>query len=252
MILLLSPAKSLDLDSAPRHPDTTIPAFRAPAGTLARAAATLGPERLQALMHISPALAALNDERFRRFGRAPTRAAIDAFAGDVYRGLDAATLDEAAVDHAQQHVRILSGLYGLLRPLDAIRPYRLEMGTRWSPEGNSLTEWWGDRIARRVVHDLREGGGAPVVLNLASQEYFAAVAGRLAERVRVIDFDFRERDGAGGTRFVSFHAKRARGMVARYVCEEQIADPDAVRGFGHDGYRFDPSASAPDRWTFVR
>jgi len=144
---------------------------------------------------------------------------------------------------------MLSGLYGLLRPLDAMRPYRLEMGTRWAPRRKSLTDWWGDRIAAAVRDDVAaEGSG--VVLNLASQEYFAAVAGRLTG-LRVIDVDFRE-PGPDGPRFVSFNAKRARGMMARWLCEYRITDIAAMQGFDSDGYRFDAHESEADRWRFTR
>jgi cytoplasmic iron level regulating protein YaaA (DUF328/UPF0246 family) len=150
---------------------------------------------------------------------------------------------------AQNHVRMLSGLYGLLRPLDTIRPYRLEMGTRWAPGHRKLTDWWGDRIATHLIREVaEEGSGA--ILNLASQEYFAAVSGQLPG-LRVIEVEFRE-GHPDGPRFVSFHAKRARGMMARWMCEHHITDIDAMRGFNSDGYRFDATESEPDRWRFTR
>lgn len=246
MIAVLSPAKTLDLDTPPPFPAT--PArFAEEAAVLARAASHLSQKKLAELMHISPALAKLNAGRFRDFPDAAERPALYTFAGDVYTGLEAATLDEGAVRFAQDHVRLLSGLYGLLRPLDAMRPYRLEMGTRWAPRRKKLTDWWGDRIAAALAEDLeREGSG--VILNLASQEYWAAVDGRLPAGVRVIEVDFREADG----RFVSFHAKKARGMMARYLVEHHVAAADAMRGFDSDGYAFDAEASADDRWIFRR
>lgn len=141
---------------------------------------------------------------------------------------------------------MLSGLYGLLRPLDAMRPYRLEMGTRWAPGGGKLTEWWADRIATRLVQEV-EAEGSGTVLNLASQEYWHAVDGRLPAAIRVIAIDFRE-----GERFVSFHAKKARGAMARWMVEHRITDTDAMRGFDSDGYAFDAQASTPTLWRFVR
>lgn len=246
MIAVLSPAKTLDLDTSPPFPATE-PRFGVEAATLARAAANLTQKKLAELMHISPALAKLNADRFRDFPDAVARPALYTFAGDVYAGLDAGTLGEPAVRFTQDHVRLLSGLYGLLRPLDAMKPYRLEMGTRWAPRHRKLTDWWGDRIAQALTEDVvAEGSG--VVLNLASQEYWAAVDGRLPESIRVVTVDFREADG----RFVSFHAKRARGMVARWLAEHHVGDPESMKAFDSDGYRFDPDASAADRWTFRR
>ena len=249
MIALLSPAKTLDFDRALPPLTATSPHFVEEASGLAKSAANLSQKRLSDLMHISPRLAKLNAERFRDFAIMPERPALFAFAGDVYTGFEAHTLDEAGVLFAQAHVRILSGLYGLLRPLDASRPYRLEMGTRWAPRRKSLTDWWGDRIADLLCEQVaREGSG--VVLNLASQEYFAAVKGKLAG-LRVVDVDFRE-PGPDGPRFVSFSAKRARGMMARWLCEHHIADIYAMRGFDSDGYRFDAEASDADHWRFTR
>jgi cytoplasmic iron level regulating protein YaaA (DUF328/UPF0246 family) len=249
MIALLSPAKTLDFERALPPLDITAPHFAEEAHVLARSAANLTQKRLSELMHISPRLAKLNADRFRDFAELPQRQALFAFAGDVYTGFEAHTLDEAGVAFAQDHVRMLSGLYGLLRPLDAIRPYRLEMGTRWAPRRKSLTDWWGDRIAA-VLRDQVAEEGSGAVLNLASQEYFAAVKGKLAG-LRVIEVEFRE-PGPDGPRFVSFNAKRARGMMARWLCEHHITDVDAMRGFDSDGYRFDASESDADRWRFTR
>ena len=146
---------------------------------------------------------------------------------------------------------MLSGLYGLLRPLDAMRPYRLEMGTRWAPhrdgsDGDKLTDWWGDRIAKRLADEV-EAEGSGTILNLASQEYWHAVDGKLPPSTRVIAVDFRE-----GDRFISFHAKKARGAMARWMVEHRITDTDAMRGFDSDGYAFDAEASTPTLWRFVR
>jgi cytoplasmic iron level regulating protein YaaA (DUF328/UPF0246 family) len=249
MIALLSPAKTLDYERALPPLTTTEPRFVDTAEALARSAANLTQKRLAQLMHISPALAKLNADRYAAFAGAPTRPALFAFAGDVYTGFEARSLDEAAVAYAQDHVRMLSGLYGLLRPLDAMKPYRLEMGTRWAPRRKNLYEFWGDRIATAVRADIAaEGSGA--LLNLASQDYFAAVLGKL-EGVRVIDVDFRE-PGPDGPRFVSFNAKRARGMMARWLCEHRIDNVDDMKGFDSDGYRFDAAESEADRWRFSR
>lgn len=246
MIAVLSPAKTLDYETPLPDLGSTRPRFDSEAATLAAAASHLTQKRLSELMKISPALAKLNADRFRDFPEAPERPAMFAFAGDVYTGLDAQTLEPEAVTFAQDHLRLLSGLYGLLRPLDAMRPYRLEMGTRWAPRKPKLTDWWGDRIAQALAEDVasEETG---VVLNLASQEYWAAVAGRLPAHIRVVAVDFRE-----GDRFVSFHAKKARGLMARWMIEHRITDIDAMRGFDSDGYAFDAAASTDDQWRFVR
>ena len=248
MIAVISPAKTLDY-ATPLPPVTpTEPRFGAEAGALARSAARLPQKRLRALMGISPALAKLNHERFAGFADAPERPALYAFAGEVYHGLDAATLDEPAVDFAQDHLRMLSGLYGLLRPLDLMRPYRLEMGTHWAPRRARLTDWWGDRIATALLDDLAAEGSA-TVLNLASNEYWAAVEGRLPPNVRVIAVDFREGEER---RFVSFTAKRARGAMARWLVEHRVTEPAGMQAFEWSGYRYMADESEDDRWRFVR
>ena len=248
MIAVLSPAKTLDYE-APLPPlAPTEPRFAKEAASLARSAARLSQKKLAELMHISPALAKLNVERFRGFATAPERPAIYAFAGDVYTGFDVHSLDSAQVDYAQDHVRLLSGLYGLLRPLDLIRPYRLEMGTRWAPRHARLTDWWQGRIAAALADDVAEEGSGAVV-NLASQEYWAAVDGRLPAAIRVIAIDFRE---GAERRFVSFHAKKARGLVARWIAEHRVESVEDLRGFDSDGYAYAADASDGDRWTFVR
>ncbi len=250
MIAVLSPAKTLDYESPLPALQPTEPRFAAEASRLAASAANLSQKKLGELMHISKKLAKLNADRFAGFNDQPERPALFAFAGDVYTGFEVKTVDEAAVLFAQDHVRMLSGLYGLLRPLDAMRPYRLEMGTRWAPRRKSLYEFWGNRIADLLAQDVAEEGSG-TVLNLASQEYWAACAGRLPAAIRVIDVDFRE-PGLDGPRFVSFHAKKARGMMARWLCEHRITDVEAMKGFDSDGYRFDKAASEADRWTFSR
>jgi cytoplasmic iron level regulating protein YaaA (DUF328/UPF0246 family) len=200
-------------------------------------------------MHISPALAKLNVERFRGFDEAPERPAIFAFAGDVYTGFEVKSLDEEAILYAQDHLRILSGLYGLLRPLDEIRPHRLEMGTRWAPRRKSLYSWWGERIGGALSAAAEAAGGT--IVNLASKEYWSAVEAQLPGHLRVIAIDFRE-EGPDGPRFNTFAAKRARGMMARYICEHRLEDPEALTGFDSDGYAFDPEHSSDESWRFSR
>ena len=251
MIVLLSPAKSLDFESA--FPEVTpgpVP-FPDETGRLVKSAARLSKARLKEIMPVSDALIDLNYRRYRDFESQPERPAIFAFNGDVYTGFAAHELDQPALDFAQDHVRILSGLYGLLTPLSPIRPYRLEMGTRWAPRHRSLVAFWGDKIATLLADELGRSGQQSV-LNLASQEYFAAVGPGLAKRnIAVISADFRQ-DGPDGPRFISFAAKRARGMAARYMCEHRFDDVEALKGFDWDGYRFDPEASTDTSWRFVR
>ncbi len=249
MLILLSPAKTLDFDSAYTD-EPTRPRFATDAGRLARAAAKLGAKRLGELMHISDSLSDLNHKRFKFFAKAEQRPAIRAFAGDVYRGFDAASADPDTLAFAQDHLRILSGLYGALRPLDAMRPYRLEMGTRWAPEADKLVDYWGAKVAKALAADLR-ADGSKLIINLASNEYFAVVKGQLPKAVRVIAPDFRVETPAG-LKFHSFTAKVARGAMARWLCDERIADPAALPDFDRDGWVFDRDRSTPDTPLFVK
>lgn len=250
MIILLSPAKTLDLDS-PFAEEPTRPRFEREAGSIARAAAKLKPEELSELMHISDKLADLNVERFRGYRKAEERPAIRAFAGDVYRGFDAASADEETIGYAQDHLRILSGLYGVLRPLDAIKPYRLEMGTGWAPKGGKLVEHWGRKVAKSVLDDVKADGSG-VLMNLASNEYFAVVQPFLPKKgVTLVAPDFRVRT-AKGLQFQSFTAKVARGTLARWLCEERIDDLGALKDFRADGWGFDAEGSTAARPLFIK
>lgn len=252
MLAVVSPAKTLDLARPLPAMAATEPAFEHEAEQLAAAAAKLTAPKLKALMHISDKLAELNVARFRGFGEADARPAIYTFAGDVYQGFDIASLDEAQLAYAQDHLRILSGLYGLLRPMDAMRPYRLEMGTGWAPgRPKDLYAWWGDRIADRLAADVAaEGSG--VIVNVASQEYWKAVEGRLGGRgLTVIAADFRE-EGPKGLRFNSFAAKRARGMMARWIVEHRPVKADDLKAFDSDGYAYVADGSDAATWRFVR
>ncbi|WP_420605209.1 peroxide stress protein YaaA [Novosphingopyxis sp.] len=251
MLALLSPAKTLDYNSELPDHDTSVPRLDAKTRRLVSAASNLTKKKLSGIMHISDKLTALNYARFRDFWDQPERAAIYAFAGDVYTGFEAKSLDRETIDFAQDHVRILSGLYGLLRPLDEIRPYRLEMGTRWAPRYDRLTDFWGKDIADILADDL-DAEGSGVIINLASREYYAAVEeSQTVRAARLISIDFRE-DGPKGLRFNSFAAKQARGMMARYICEHRLEDPEALKEFDSDGYRYVEDGSEGDSWRFVR
>lgn len=250
MIILLSPAKTLDLDS-PFTEEPTRPRFEREAGSIARAAAKLKPEELSELMHISDKLADLNARRFKTFRKAEERPAIRTFAGDVYRGFDAASADEETVTYAQDHLRILSGLYGVLRPLDAMKPYRLEMGTGWAPKGGKLVEHWGRKVAKSVLDDVKADGSG-VLMNLASNEYFAVVQPFLPRKgVTLVSPDFRVKT-AKGLQFQSFTAKVARGTLARWLCEERIEELAALKNFDADGWAFDAEGSTAARPLFVK
>ncbi|MEO0914850.1 MAG: peroxide stress protein YaaA [Pseudomonadota bacterium] len=254
MLCVISPAKSLDLAPAPPEIPRSAPAFQADAVRLARSAGRLSRARLKALMALSDDLATLNYERFKAFSDAPAEAATKqaalAFAGDTYAGLDFASLDAGSVAYAQGHLRILSGLYGLLRPMDAIQPYRLEMGRRLKTgRAESLYAYWGTRLAEGLDAAAEEAG-ARFLLNAASQEYFRA-AREDALRTPVITPVFLdEKNGVAKT--ISFFAKRARGAMARFVLEHRIVDAADLAGFGWEGYRFRAEDSAPLRPVFQR
>lgn len=252
MLTVISPAKRLDW--SPVDGETTEPAFAQDAVALARVARGLDVADLRKLMHISEDLARLNRDRFAAFADAPqaeaTRPAAFAFAGDTYTGLEARRLDADALRWAQGHLRILSGLYGLLRPLDAIQPYRLEMGSRLvTDRGASLYDWWGDRLSL-ALNAAAEEVGAKALVNCASTEYFSAVQPD-ALRLRVITPVFLdERDGEA--RIISFHAKKARGAMARFIMENRLADPADLGAFATGGYAFRPAMSEGDRMVFLR
>lgn len=252
MLTVISPAKSLDMD--PVDIAATQPDFQADAVRLATTAKNLTLGGLRDLMSISDDLARLNRDRFRAFAADPTdemtKPAALAFNGDTYQGLEAKTLEAEDLDWAQDHLRILSGLYGLLRPLDAIQPYRLEMGSRLKTRrGKSLYDYWGDDIAK-ALNAQADAAGTDTLVNCASQEYFGA-ADRKALKLRVITPQFMEvKDDK--PRIVSFFAKRARGAMARFLTEERATDAEQVKDFNAGGYAFDPDLSEGDKWVFVR
>ncbi|MCP5287299.1 MAG: peroxide stress protein YaaA [Burkholderiaceae bacterium] len=257
MLFLLSPAKSLDYDT-PTPPAVeamaTRPAFVDEAAALIDVLKARSPAEVASLMSLSDSLAQLNVARYgawrRTFTARNSKPAALAFDGDVYGGLDAKSLSVDDLAWAQDHVVILSGLYGALRPLDRLQPYRLEMGTRLvTPGAKDLYGYWGDRIAEHLNRRLR-GVKAPVVVNLASQEYFRA-ADRKALKARVVECVFEE-GKAGGWKVVSFFAKRARGLMARHAIVHRLQHPEDLCGFEAEGYAFAPTVSTPDRLVFRR
>ena len=254
MLFLLSPAKSLDYETPLGEVPHTQPQFKAQSQALIEVLRTQSPQQIASLMDLSDALSALNVARYAAWSRRSTlrnaRPAVLAFNGDVYEGLQARTLPVAALEWAQQHMAILSGLYGVLRPLDLLQPYRLEMGTRLAtPQGSNLYQFWGSSIAQHLNQRLR-ADTSPVVVNLASQEYFKAVD-RKTLKAPVVECVFEDYKG-GAYKVISFHAKRARGLMARYAIEHRITTPEGLKHFDSEGYAHAPEVSGLDRLVFRR
>jgi cytoplasmic iron level regulating protein YaaA (DUF328/UPF0246 family) len=254
MLIVLSPAKTLDYTSPILEVEPTRPEFATDARRLVARLRELSPAEVASLMDLSDPLAALNVARYAAYRAAPKpqalRPAVLAFDGDVYDGLGARALDAESLAFAQQRVRILSGLYGVLRPLDAMQPHRLEMGTRLENErGRDLYAFWGDRPARALKRALRDAGGGTLV-NLASEEYFRSVD-LAALRAPVVQPVFQDRR-AGAWKVISFNAKRARGAMTRWAIDRRIDVPDALKAFDTDGWAFDASASDARTWVFRR
>ncbi|ARP96021.1 peroxide stress protein YaaA [Bordetella genomosp. 13] len=254
MLFLLSPAKKLDYDSPVLVTTHTQPLFVDRAAALIKVLKTKSADDIAQLMDLSPALSELNVSRYaswkRTFTQDNSRQAVLAFNGDVYEGLQAGSLSERQLEWAQEHVVILSGLYGALRPLDLMQPYRLEMGTRLeTSKGANLYDYWGSTIAE-YLNERQDGKRAPVIVNLASEEYFKAVD-RKALKARVVQCVFQDWKN-GAWKVISFHAKRARGLMARYAIEHKVAKPEGLQGFDSEGYAFDAGASTDDKLVFRR
>jgi uncharacterized protein len=257
VLVLLSPAKTLDLESPVPTRRHTTPRLLERTEALVEVMRRRSPDDLQALMSISPDLAALNAQRYQDlttpFTRRNARPALFTFAGDVYQGMDPrGRFDARDLGEAQKTVRILSGLFGVLRPLDLIQPHRLEMGTRLATDrGSTLVEWWGDAITDLLAEDLAASPGPAIVVNLASAEYAAAVdLDRLGGRVVTPRFLDEARDGT--YRVLSFSAKRARGEMAAHLVRRRARTAKAIRAFDAAGYAYDPDRSTADQPTFTR
>ena len=254
MLFLLSPAKSLDYEAPAGPLPHTLPAFVDDSAELIDVLRQKSPQQIAELMSLSDKLAGLNVARYeswsRKFTANNAKQAVLAFNGDVYEGLDAKSLKPEQLEWAQQHVCILSGLYGVLRPLDWMQPYRLEMGTSLvTPRGKNLYAFWGRKIADYFNERAAEDA-SPVLVNLASEEYFKAVD--LTQlKPRVVHCVFEEGKG-GKYKIVSFYAKRARGLMARYAIENKLGTVKKLESFNLEGYRFSPEASRPDRLVFRR
>jgi len=252
MLIVLSPAKSLDFTAAPDSVPLTTPQLTDQTAELAKVTRKLTAADLKRLMSLSDNLAKLNRERFQSFDPASEEGLQAAFAfnGDVYAGLKARELDKKGLAWAQNHVRILSGLYGVLRPLDAIQPYRLEMGVRLKTKrGQSLYDFWGDRISA-ALNEAAMGHKDKTLVNCASGEYFGAVD-RAALKLPVLSCRFLE-EKDGERRIISFYAKKARGLLARWAIDNRVERAEDLKGFDTAAYRFDPEASSEAEFTFVR
>ena len=252
MLTVISPAKRLDWSDRAVTP--TAPNFQTEATQLAGHARQLTLGKLKSMMDLSDNLARLNRDRFRAFVDAPdattTRPAVFAFAGDTYQGLEAATLDPNTLERAQNHLRILSGLYGVLRPLDGIQPYRLEMGSRLKTRrGTSLYDFWGDTISKSL-NGAAEAVGTDLLVNCASQEYFGAVD-RQALKLQIITPQFYEVKG-GTPKIVSFFAKKARGYMSAWVIQNKVTELDDLKDFSEQGYQFSANDSDELNPVFLR
>ena len=258
MILVISPAKALDYETPPTTATFTQPDFLDQSAELIDILREKSPAQIAELMSLSDQLSSLNVARYaswsRPFAADNAKQALLAFNGDVYEGLDATSLTEADLAWAQDHLRILSGLYGVLRPLDLMQAYRLEMGTRLaSPRGKNLYEFWGERITdelNRLLAREEDAGRERVLVNLASDEYFKSVKPKKLKG-RIVTPVFEDWKG-GRYKIISFYAKRARGLMSRYVITKRIDEVEALQGFDAEGYAFAADASDADTLVFRR
>lgn len=254
MLFLLSPSKTLDFNGSATSPRST-PRMRGSAAELVSIMRSKTSEEIEDMMSVSTELARMNWNRYQNFNperytSRNSRQAIFAFRGQVYHGLQAENFNQEDLEFAQKHLRILSGLYGLLRPMDAIQPYRLEMGAQLhTPAGKSLYDYWGDDITDLLNKDLR-GHSEKVVVNLASQEYFKAVQ---PERLKgsLLNISFKEWKN-DTLKIIAVYAKTARGLMSRYAIRNKIEEPDDLKGFDLEGYSWSEEYSSDSEWVFVR
>lgn len=254
MIVVISPAKTLDYESPLPTNKHTQPEFLADSQDLIYILRNYSPEDIGQLMNVSEKIATLNHERFGDWSRPFTadnaRPALLAFKGDVYEGLNAGGFSEQEFEFAQNHLRMLSGLYGLLKPLDLMQAYRLEMGTKLKNDrGNNLYEFWGDRITDKLNQEL-ENEDDKTLVNLASNEYFKSVNKKKLD-ARIVTPIFKDWKN-GQYKIISFYAKKARGMMSRYVIENRLHNPEELKNFNVAGYAFDPELSKQNDWVFTR
>lgn len=253
MLTVISPAKTLDFDTPPTTQKHSQPRFLSHSQELIDTLRQMSTADIASLMKLSDKLAGLNVARYETwqtpFSLDNAKQAVLAFQGDVYTGLDAETLDEKQLTFAQKHLRILSGLYGVLKPLDLIQPYRLEMGTKLdNAKGKDLYAFWGSDIRQSL--QAEDAMQDEVLINLASNEYFKAVEAKKL-KARIITPVFKDWKN-GQYKMISFYAKKARGMMSRYIIEHELQDPDRIKNFDTDGYRFSADMSKKDEWVFIR
>lgn len=253
MLTVISPAKTLDFETTSQLKDYTQPVFLKQSQQLVSALKALSANEIASLMKVSDKLAGLNMARFQQWQTPFTpdnaKQAILAFQGDVYTGLDAQTLDKKSIEFAQQHLRILSGLYGVLKPLDLMQAYRLEMGTSFeTKQGKDLYAFWGDKILQEIMADpvMKEG----ILINLASNEYFKAIDAKKLNAT-VITPIFKDLKN-GQYKLISFYAKKARGLMSRYIIDNKIDTPEKLKDFDSAGYYFSKKMSQEKEWVFLR
>lgn len=254
MLTVISPAKTLDFETRSQTSKATQPQFLARAAELVEDARALAPDDIRNLMGVSETIAELNHRRFMDwslpFNKRNAKQSLLAFKGDVYVGLEAGNLSETQLRFAQQHLRILSGLYGLLRPLDLMQPYRLEMGLTFANRGGkNLYEFWGDSITA-ALHTALQKSGTKVLVNLASQEYFRAVQWRALD-ADIITPVFKDLKGER-YKVISFFAKKARGQMARFIIDNELNEPDDLKKFRTGGYRYNKAQSSAREFVFTR
>ena len=254
MLAILSPAKTLDYETPLKTKLNSQPIYGRESNQLIKTLRTFEPFEVASLMKISDKLAELNHKRYVEWRNKPaeskTRPAALAFKGDVYQGLEAESFNDNDLKFAQRHLRILSGLYGLLRPLDVIQPYRLEMGTKLkTSKGQNLYDYWGTKLTTGLNEALKESKEGTLV-NLASNEYFGAVQPKLLEG-SLLNIGFKEKRN-GQLKFVSFSAKKARGLMAKFIIKERLKNPDDLKNFDLEDYKFNKKLSSELDWTFSR
>jgi cytoplasmic iron level regulating protein YaaA (DUF328/UPF0246 family) len=254
MKILLSPAKSIDTNIEVDHNSFTFPVFHKEATLLAGKLAQLSERKIMDLMSVSPQIAQLNVERYKNFKLTnepgeQNKAAGFIFTGEVYKGLNLSSLDKKHYNTAQNNIRILSGLYGILKPFDLIYPYRLEMGTSWqiTPKTKNLYAFWGDKVAKQLAEEMKQ---SEVLINLASNEYFKVIPKNSIEQ-RIITPVFKEFKGDKYST-VMMYAKHARGAMARYIIENNIEDAEQLKLYNVDGYQFHENLSSENEWVFTR
>lgn len=253
MLILISPAKSLDFETPAPTNLASETLFNEESTKLVKKMRTFSKKRLGDLMSISKELAQLNVDRFNEWTSTPTKEqtkqALFCFTGEVYRGLNAGEMNDNELDYAQNHLRILSGLYGLLRPMDRIQPYRLEMGTKLKYySNNNLYQFWGDKITKRINEDLQQDD---TVINLASTEYYKSVNEKKL-KANVITPTFKDLSKNGDYKIVMMYAKNARGVMANFIIKNRIDEPEALKSFNENGYIYDAESSTENDWVFLR